>query len=321
MEFLPQQRAAKISLWTSIAVLTLKSMAYGLTSSSAILSDALESIVNVISAGVALFVIRFSMQPADYDHPYGHGKAQYFSAAFEGGLIIFAAFVIMYESIHTWIHGHQLQMIGQGTILIGIATLINFFVGAYLTKVGREKNSDALAASGKHLFADVKTSVVVIIGVFLAQWTGLVWIDSLAGILLACHLIWDGYQITRQSIGALIDETDFATLNKLASTMKENLEPGVIDLHLLRAIRLGNFHHIDVHMVVPEYWQISETHKMTDRFEKKVVAAYPFDGEIAFHLDPCRKAYCVHCEISDCPIRQQDFIQRKNFTLPEMMSP
>jgi len=308
------RKAALISFLVSVLILGLKFWAYAQTSSAAILSDAMESIVNVVAAAVALLVMRAVAEPADEEHPYGHGKLEYFSAAFEGGLITFAGIVIAYEAICSIFRGQPPTNLDFGMFIAASGAVGNLVLGVYLLRVGRRKNSETLMASGKHVLSDVWSTVGVFVGLVLVRLTGWAPFDGIAALLISFQLAYAGFKIVRGSLGALIDEASLQTLKDLAYAFEQNRHPGVIDLHLVKVIRSGNFHHIDGHLVVPEFWQIKDTHELLHNFENKVVKTYPFDGEINFHLDPCDRAYCSQCDLPECPVRQREFKKRRVFT-------
>lgn len=316
-----RRQAAIASLIVSMLVLSLKAAAYVKSGSSAVLSDALESIVNVLTACVALFVIHFAAQPADTDHPYGHGKAEYFSAAFEGGLIFFAAVAILLESARSLWFGVHLRDIGEGIVLTSLATVLNFTAALYLRWVGRRQKSEALQASSAHLLSDVKTTVGVVLGLFLVHATGFTWVDPLIAVVVALWLAYEGYTIARRSVGALIDELDEAGLTVLAESIRRHRRTGVIDIHLMRSIRSGSFHHIDAHLVVPEFWDVLRAHETAHGFEKSVMQDYPFDAEFAFHLDPCRAKFCPICSVEPCPIRKKPFVAPPEFAVKDLLGP
>lgn len=311
--------AAWISLSVSTFVFGLKVTAYYMTNSTAVLSDALESTVNVVAAFVALIVLRVVSQPADEDHPYGHGKLEYFSAAFEGGLIFFAALMIIREAIDSLWKGHAFRQLESGLVVVAVAAVINLVLGLYLKKMGEREKSEALKASGAHVISDVWTTVGVGVGLGLVLLTELPWIDPVVAIIVALNLAYEGYKIVRKSAGGLIDEVDTDVIRQLAQSLENNRLPGIIDVHKTKIIRSGRFHHVDAHLVVPEYWDISRTHAYCEDFEAEVVADYPFDGEIAFHLDPCKRLYCQRCKMVDCPIRQHPFEKESPFTVESLM--
>ncbi|WII72208.1 cation diffusion facilitator family transporter [Bdellovibrio sp. 22V] len=313
-----RNRAAWISAIASLLIFLLKMAAYRVTGSTAVLSDALESIVNVIASGVALYVVRFAAQPADHEHPYGHGKAEYFSSTFEGGMIFFAAVMIIYESVKALIYREPTQELEMGLLIVGGAAILNLALGLYLQRVGKTHQSDALKASGAHVLSDVVTTAGVMLGLLLVLVTDLQWIDPLVAILVGLQLAYSGYKIMRESIGVLMDEQDEEILQNLTNALEKNRHPGIIDIHHLRTIRSGRFHHIDAHLVVPEYWDVAKVHEFSQDYENSVVKDYDFDGELAFHLDPCKKSYCRVCAVENCPIRQKPFELHRPFTVKSL---
>jgi cation diffusion facilitator family transporter len=313
-----RNKAAWISAVASFLIFAMKVAAYRMTGSAAVLSDALESIVNVVASLIALYVIWFSAQPADKEHPYGHGKAEYFSAAFEGGLIFFAAILIIYESVKALIYPTAPQKLEIGIAIVSGAAFLNFLLGIYLKRVGKAHHSDALQASGAHVLSDVITTVGVIIGLGLVLLTNIQWLDPAIAILIGVQLGWSGYKIVRESMGGLLDEISLTSLNELSDALEKNRRPGIIDIHQLRIMRNGRFHHVDAHLVVPEYWDVATVHSESQDFEQGVVRDYIFDGELAFHVDPCKKSYCPECDMPDCPIRLHPFVARKPFTVKSL---
>lgn len=308
------QSAARISFIVSLVVLALKFFAFYKTQSTGILSDALETIVNVVTAVVAIIVLKYALEPADEDHPYGHGKLEYFSAAFEGGIILFAAFAIIFESIRSIIQGHEVQNLHIGVFYIILASVINGVVGLYLISVGKNQNSEALKASGAHLLADVKTTAGVIFGLGLYHYTGLKWIDSLIGLLVGLWLGYESIRIIKRNVGGLLDQADVESVKVLAKCIQSNLVEGIIDIHNVRIIRSGSFHHIDAHIVIPEFWDAKKVHETSHDYEKKVVESYKYEGEFAFHADPCYQKYCRVCSVQNCPVRVHPFVNQRLLT-------
>jgi cation diffusion facilitator family transporter len=306
--------ASRLSVFVSFFVLGFKSLAYYQTNSQAVLSDALESIVNVTASLVALWLIHYSIAPADEDHPYGHGKVEYLSAAFEGGLVCFAGIMIIAEAIQALMRGQSLANFEAGFIYSIIASLFNLALGLYLRNIGKKHHSAALTSSGTHVLSDLWTTAGSLLGLGFVWATGLTWVDAAVAILMALYLLVTGYKVVRSAFGGLIDEHDEESLDRLAGVLEKNRISGIIDIHQTRMIRAGRFHHIDAHVVVPEFWDVSEAHHQTTMFERKVVTEYHLEGEIAFHLDPCLKAYCHQCNFEPCPIRSAAFEKRHPIT-------
>jgi cation diffusion facilitator family transporter len=311
----------KVSLAVSTVLLVVKFFAYYLTNSQAILSDALESMVNVAAAALALFIIHISTKPADRDHPYGHGKAEYFSSVFEGALISFAAIMIFIESIDAIIRGRQVMRIDLGLMLIIGAGVANALLGFYLVRLGKRNHSAALVASGRHVLSDFYTSVAVILGLLLVRITGIDWLDPAAALVVGCVLAWTGFQLVRESVHALMDAEDVGLITELGRHFTAMRKPGIIRIHHTRVIRAGAYHHIDAHVVVPEFWNVETAHAETNAFEADVLERYSHAGEIHFHIDPCRRAYCHACDVGECPLRREPFQKVIPFTFEELTSP
>lgn len=304
-----------------VSLMLFKFWAYNLTDSEAVLSDALESIVNVVTAALAIVVVIVAAKPADKDHPYGHGKVEYFSAAFEGGLIAFAAIAIIYEAIKELINPHPISNIGSGAILVAGAGFVNLLLGLYLVRIGRKNKSLALEASGKHVMSDFVTSVGVLVGLGLVALTGAQWIDPAAALVVACLLGITGFRLVRESVGGLLDEESDEIVRAILALIGKDRPAGIIQVHHLRVMRSGAYHHIDAHAVVPEYWDVREAHAYTDAFEDALMGQYPYDGELHLHLDPCRRAYCRFCDVTECPIRVEKFERKREIDFDELTSP
>lgn len=306
-------RAARISFVISVVLMAMKFYAYHLTSSKTILSDALESIVNVVAALAALITMKFVAEPADDEHPYGHGKLEYFSAAFEGGMIAFASIAIGAEAISALMHGSVVHSLSEGIAWIAAAAGGNLLLGLYLRFEGRRSQSEAIKASGTHVLSDVITTVVALASLFVLSLTGIWWIDAVAALAMAGYFGYAGFYIVRRSASGLLDEMDPEILRQLTSAMEKNHVTGVIDIHNLRVMRNGRFHHVDAHLVMPRFWSVSQAHQVGEEFEERVVGTYPYDGEIAFHVDPCLPHHCSVCDLNPCQVRNSKFEKRKSF--------
>ena len=314
-------RAGTLSLVVGSALLAAKYFAYQLTGSTAILSDALESIVNVVAATFAIGGLVFAGRPADRSHPYGHGKIEFFSATFEGGLIAFAAVMIIYEASISLLHGNEVRQLDWGLAITAAAGAINLALGVFLVRTGRRSNSLTLVADGQHVISDFWTSAGVVVGLLLVRMTGIAWLDALVAAIVGVNLGFTGARLVRHAAGGLLDEEDTELLNKLIGALNAGMGPGIIRVHRLRAIRSGRFSHIDAHLVLPEFWPVLRAHDAADAFEHEVIGACGIEGEIVFHADPCRRLYCARCEISECPIRIEPFVNRPALTVDEVVEP
>ncbi len=314
-------RAGVVSLVVSVVLLAAKYQAYRLTGSTAILSDALESIVNVVAALFAIGGLVFAAHPADRNHPYGHGKVEFFSAAFEGGLIAFAAVVIIYEAVLGLVTGVELRRLDTGVLIIVAASAVNLILGLFLVRTGRRHHSLTLVADGQHVLSDVWTSAGIVVGLLLVKLTGLAWLDPAVAALVALNLLWTGYRLVRHAAGGLLDEEDTEMLGRLLETLRSHVGQGVIRVHHLRAIRAGRFHHVDAHLVVPEFWPVDRAHDMAEALAERVIAQLGVEGEIVFHTDPCHRIYCAMCDLEPCGVRREPFTARPLLTLDEAVQP
>lgn len=314
-------RAALVSLIAGTVLLGLKYLAYQLTGSTAILSDALESIVNVVAALFALGGLVVAGWPADRNHPYGHGKIEFFSAAFEGGLIAFAAVLIIKEAGEALLFGHEVRQVNVGLLITVGAGFANAALGVYLLRVGRRHHSLTLIADGTHVLTDFWTSLATAIGLGLVMLTGRSWFDPLVAGLVGINLIWTGLGLVRHAAGGLLDEEDTELLQRVVHSINANLIPGVVRVSFLRAIRAGRFTHVDAHLVVPEFWSVEEAHEFADAFERRILRTLDLDGEIAFHIVPCHRQHCAGCDVAPCPIRLAPCTARGPITLADAVRP
>ena len=314
-------RAILISIAVGTLLLGLKYSAYQLTGSTAILSDTLESIVNLIAALFALGGLIVAGWPTDRSHPYGHGKAEFFSAAFEGGMIALAAALIIKEAGEALLFGHQVRQVDFG-LMITIGTgLANAALGWFLLRSGRRYASPALVADGTHVLADFWTSVATAVGLGLVRTTGLDWLDAVVAAMVGLNLLWTGLRLVRHAAGGLLDEEDFALLERLVQAINTNLVPGLIRVHSVRALRSGRLAHVDAHIVVPEFWTVEEAHDFSAAFEHRVRRSLGIEGSMQWHIDPCHRQLCASCDVDPCPIRVQPFVGRSWITLDEALQP
>ncbi|MDB5203659.1 MAG: cation transporter [Ferruginibacter sp.] len=313
-------KVQRIVVIVSIALFLVKIFAWIITNSVAILTDALESIVNVVAGFVGLYSLHVSARPKDSDHPYGHGKVEFLSAAVEGTLILVAGIIIIYEAVSNIFTSHPIQKIDYGIILIAATAVINYVAGIICVKTGEKNNSLALIASGRHLKSDTYTTAGIVAGLVLLYFTGIPWIDSAVAILFALIIIITGYRIIRSSVAGIMDEADERLLNELVLTLNENRTVNWIDLHNLRIIKYGATLHLDCHLTVPWYFNVHEAHAEIDALSNLVRKNYGETVELFVHSDGCMHFSCAICNKMECPVRQFPFEKKITWTISNISS-
>jgi cation diffusion facilitator family transporter len=282
-------KAAWGSLVVSILALGLKLGAWWLTGSVALYSDALETIINVFAACAALVALRISAKPPDANHPYGHQKAEYFSAVLEGMMVLGAAGAILHEVYSSWQHLEPLRAPFEGMAVNGLASVLNGVWAACLIRWGRAWRSPAILASGKHVMTDVWTSCGVLAGFALVPLTGWQWLDPALAALVAVNIIWTGYSMVQESVGALMDKAvDPTVLDSLRQAIACNAE-GALEAHDLRTRFSGHMTFIEFHLVVPGQMTVEDAHVVCDRLEKALREKVG-DALITIHVEPAHKA-------------------------------
>jgi cation diffusion facilitator family transporter len=308
----------RIQTWVailSVVLLVAKLTAYYLTSSVAVLTDALESIVNVVAGFFGLFSLYISAKPRDSDHPYGHGKIEFVSSAVEGSMITIAGILILIESIKNLITPAPLNQLDVGIILIGVAGFLNFLAGTISVRYGKKNNSLALQASGKHLLSDTYSTAGIMVGLILIHFTNLIWIDSTVAIVFSFIILYTGYKIIRSSLAGIMDETDRELLEKMVTVLNANRTANWVDMHNLRIIKYGSILHLDCHLTVPWYLNVDEAHKEIDRLAELVRKEFGESLELFVHSDGCLDFSCKICDKQDCPVRKHAFEHRVEWTV------
>lgn len=314
-------RIGFISFAVGSFVLALKWIAYYLTSSAALKSDAIESIVNVVAAVFALGAVVFAGKPADKSHPYGHGKIEYFSAAFEGGMVSLAAVFIMYESIISLIEGQQIRSINLGLAINAGAGVINGLLGVYLVSAGKKFKSKAIEADGHHVLSDFYTTGGIILGLLVVKFTQISWLDPVIAMGVACVLAITGFKLVKSSASALLDEEDEGLIVKIVNVINKFRSTDVISVHALKTMRSGRFTHVDIHIAVPEFYEIGKAHDLVEKFGEKIIQELKIEGEFHSHIDPCHRLYCEKCSVKECPVREKPFKKAEEITLIEALEP
>jgi len=291
----------------SVILFVFKIIAYYLTHSLAILSDALESIVNVLAGFIGLYSLYVASKPRDVEHPYGHGKAEFVSAAAEGTLILASGILIIYETITNIIEKQTLHALDKGLLLVAITGSLNFIAGSVCIWMGKKNNSLALKASGKHLHIDTYSTIGIIAGLLLMLLTHLLWIDKLIAIILSGIILYNGYKILRTSLAGIMDEADTEILNKLVLILNKHRRSNWIDLHNLRVIKYGSTLHVDCHLTVPWYFNTYEAHEQVNALEHLIKQHFEDSIELFVHTDGCLAFSCAICDKMDCSKRKHPF--------------
>jgi len=304
----------------SVVLFIAKIIAYYLTNSLAILSDALESIVNVVAGFIGLYALYIAAKPKDIEHPYGHGKAEFISAAVEGTLIIASGILILYQTIQSIFNNKPIEALDIGLILVAITAIINFFAGSICLNIGRKNNSLALISSGKHLKIDTYSTLGIIAGLLLMYFSKLFWLDKIFAALISLLILFNGYKILRASLAGIMDEADMELLNKLVLILNKNRRENWIDLHNLRVIKYGSTLHVDCHLTVPWYLNIHEAHKEIDALSDLIKQEFGNAIELFVHTDGCLDFSCPICIKTNCTKRLHPFNKKIEWTLKNIVS-
>lgn len=317
-----QAENLRVQKWVagiSVILLAVKFIAYYLTNSVSILTDALESIVNVAAGFIGLYSLYIAAKPRDKNHPYGHGKAEFLSAAIEGTLITSAGAIIIYKAIRSFISPSELQKLDYGIYLIATTAVINFVVGWITELKGKRSDSLALIASGKHLKSDSYSTFGIIAGLVLIYFTKLKWIDPAVAILFGCIIIFTGYKILRKSIAGIMDEADIDLLKRIVDLLNRNRRENWVDLHNLRVIKYGSILHIDCHLTVPWFLNVNEAHVEVDALSSLVRKEFGESVELFVHVDGCLPFSCKVCIKQNCNERKHNFEKQIDWTLENVL--
>ena len=313
-----QKRIILFSLITGIVLMGAKFGAYFLTSSNFVLTDAAESIVNVLASSFAFFSIYLSSQPRDENHPYGHGKVEYFSVFIEGSLIGIAGVIIIAKSIYGIFYPNAIHDLLWGAIIIGITGAINGGLGYYMIAKGKSIPSITIEADGRHLITDMVTSLGLVLGLLLIYFTKILLLDSTLSILVGLYIVYTGYKLVRRSVSGLMDEADFGVVTEIVKVLDEQRPDEWIDLHNFRAQKYGNELHIDCHLTLPNYFDLNRVHqevKLVDRMINSEITK----TELFIHTDPCVPDCCHYCSMPNCPIRSEAKTERITWTMDKVI--
>lgn len=322
-----QQKISKTNVrlqrWIAIAsslLLIVKFGAYYITHSVSILTDALESIVNVVAGFIGLYSLHVAAKPKDIDHPYGHGKAEFVSAAIEGTLVFSAGAIIIYNAVKNLLLPQPIQKIDTGIYLVGATAIINWVLGFISLRQGKRNHSLALVASGRHLQTDTYSTFGIIIGLLLISFTGYVWIDGVVAIGFGMFIIYTGYKIVRKSLAGIMDEADMVLLKRMVDVINANRQDAWIDLHNLRVIKYGNVLHIDGHLTVPWYFNVNQAHEEIEGLAKLIRTDFGESLELFIHSDGCEYFQCSICDKKACQVRQHGFKKKIVWTVDNILN-
>ncbi len=295
----PEAVAGLASTLVGAALLAIKFVAYYKTGSAAIFSDAMESIVNVLAAGFAVYAIYYAHRPADREHPYGHGKIEFMSAGFEGGMIFVAALVIAFHALEALWRRTTLNDIGLGVVLMAAAMLVNGAMGLYLIRSGKKHKSLTLEADGKHLFADAVTSAATIVALTIVKFTGWWVIDPIIALLIAVYITYMAVGLMRSGAAGLLDQQDLQDEALLMGILDSHLAPAgkppqICSYHKLRHRHTGRYHWVDFHIMVPPALTIDQGHAIASAIEYEIEQALG-EGNATAHVEPCVDPACATC--------------------------
>ncbi|MEG1728505.1 MAG: cation diffusion facilitator family transporter [Bacteroidaceae bacterium] len=306
-EDLLKQKVQRWIVSISILILCGKFAAFYITNSVGILTDAMESIVNVVAGFISLYSLRWASKPKDKEHPFGHGKIEFISASIEGILISIAGGLIIYEGLQRLFSPTPIEKLDLGIVVVALSGLVNFIMGWYSIRIGKKYNSMALIAGGKHLQSDTYSTIGLVAGLLVLFYTKIAWIDSALALLFGSIIIITGLSILKKTIASLLDQADDKILTDMATTIKNDRQADWIDIHNTKIIKYGSYLYIDCDLTLPWYYNIVESHKACDHLKKTLISNFSDRIQVSIHSDPCEMRHCEHCEIGSCAYREQPF--------------
>lgn len=310
-----------ISLFLSLLIMGFKWWAYIVSDSIALKTDAIESFINIIAVIMAIIAVTIADRPADHNHPYGHGKIEFFSSAIEGGMLLFGGAYLIYESVQNLILQAQPTKLDTALLLSTISGIMNGLLGTWQLRAGKKLQSEAISADAKHILADFFTTLGIIAGLFIAEKTGLYFLDSVCAIAVSLLLLKHAFSILKRSAMLLSDSEDPELVESIANLMNTPLRnKNIIDVHRLRSFRSGNKNYVDLHVVVPEFWNVLQAHDASESFCADLQKSLEKVTEFHPHVEPCMRKYCTHCEVENCPVRESAFATKKEFTTVDLVS-
>ena len=312
-------RLQAIVLVAGVVLMAIKFLAWRITHSNAILSDALESIVNVVAGAFALYSLILAAKPRDREHPYGHGKVEFISAGIEGALVVLAGGAIIVRAVMAWISGHTVHSVEKGIVLILIAGALNLVMGLVLRQRGRARRSMTMEAGGTHLLSDAWSTLALVIGLVLIHFTGQQWLDSFFALGFGLFIIHQGLRVVRRAVAGIMDETDMEVAAQVVQVLETRRHSAWVDVHNFRVIKFGRTLHIDCHVTLPWYYPLDKAHDEIAEIERLVNDECDQRVELFIHMDPCVPTSCAICILADCPQRRAPFEHRIAWDLESVL--
>lgn len=304
----------KYILLGGILLFVVKCIAFFITNSVGILSDALESTVNIITGFLTYKSLQYAARPRDEDHPYGHGKVELITASIEGILIGIAGIMIIYEAVQRLGKPSVIVQMDTGILLMAVTALANFVMGRYSIIMGKKLHSIALISGGKHLLSDTYTTLALTAGLILFYLTGYVWVDSLLAIIFGIFILYTGYQVLRETVNGLLDEADSKALDELVDTLSKGRRNAWINIHKLTYLKFGHVSHVDMHITLPWYYNMAQAESEIRALKNLIRPVLPeVDVDISVQSEPCNSQLCRHCHMQ-CEHREHVFESERYWT-------
>ena len=304
-------RIQQVAVGLGLVIMLVKFTAYYFTHSNTILTDALESIVNIVAGTFALYSLILSSKPKDIDHPYGHGKIEFIATGFEGVLIVLASLLIIWKSILSFFHPEVIHHLELGVILVIISGIANYLIGYFLEKKAKQYNSLILDADGKHLKADGYISLGILVGVIVIWLTGIKALDNVFAIIAGIFISYTGMRLMRRSLSGIMDETDTTIITSIVDHLNAHRRDPWIDIHNMRVIQYGSTLHVDCHVTLPWYYTLEQTHTEIESIAQMINQYSQYPVEVFIHPDPCLPPMsCELCLVADCAVRKHKFEKR-----------
>lgn len=304
----------KLALLLGVVLFGLKFTAYVVTNSNAILTDALEGLVNIIGAAFGVFSLYYATLPKDKNHPYGHGKIEFISSGFEGGLVLVAGASMIVKAIYSFFYPEEVTINALGIGLVVIAGIVNSAMGWSMVKQGEKVNSVQLQAGGKHLLSDGYSTAGLIAGLAIVWVTGIAALDNVLAIALGMLISVTGIKIIRKSIAGVMDEADPEQLNKVAQVLEEKRKENWVDIHNFKIVRYGAKLHLDAHLTLPWYLSLKDSHDEVDKLEAVLDEVFDNEVEASIHTEPCLETSCQICAFKNCKERKHAFEKHVSWT-------